>query len=78
MQRDVPVATVYKTYNYDQFKFLSENRVPDHIKALVLSFKNRMVPNAILCNEKAVLEERAQALSVKKSIRANSDGRYQQ
>ena len=52
MQRDVPVATVYKTYNYDQFKFLSENRVPDHIKALVLSFKNRMVPNAILCNEK--------------------------
>lgn len=52
MQKDVQVATVYKTYNYDQFKFLSENRVPDHIKTLVISFKNRLVPNAILCNEK--------------------------
>lgn len=49
---DEPIAMVYKTYNYDQFKFLAENRIPDHIKALVMSFKSRMVPNAILCNEK--------------------------
>lgn len=52
MNNDEPIAMVFKTYNYDQFKFLAENRIPDHIKALVLSFKNRLVPNAILCNEK--------------------------
>ena len=49
---DIPVAMVMKTHDYDKFKFIAQNRVSDHIKALVNSFKERCVPNAILCNEK--------------------------
>ena len=49
---DEPVAMVFKTKDYDKFKLISENREPDHVNALVSSFKKRLVPNAILCNEK--------------------------
>lgn len=46
------VTQVWITNDYDKFKFISQNREPDHVKALILSFKDRLVPNAILCNEK--------------------------
>ena len=49
---DNPIAMVMKTNDYDKFKFISQNRLPDHVKALMLSFTDRYVPNAILCNEK--------------------------
>lgn len=49
---DNPIAMVMKTNDYDKFKFISQNRQPDHVKALAQSFKDRYVPNAILCNEK--------------------------
>lgn len=49
---DEPVAMVFKTNDYDKFSFLSQNREPDHVKALISSFKERLVPNAILCNDK--------------------------
>ena len=49
---DKQVATVYTTNDYDKFSFLDANRVTDHVNALALSFKNRFVPNAIICNEK--------------------------
>lgn len=49
---DEPVAMVFKTKDYDKFKLISENREPDHVNALVSSFRKRLVPNAILCNEK--------------------------
>lgn len=47
-----PVSYVLETKNYDLFKLIQENREPDHVKALIASFKNHLVPNAILCNEK--------------------------
>lgn len=43
---------MYQTYNYDWFKFINGNRFPDHVKALIHSFSEHYVPNAILCNEK--------------------------
>lgn len=46
------VSQVHKTNDYGKFRFISQNREPDHVNALVLSFKDRLVPNAILCNEK--------------------------
>lgn len=49
---DEVVSQVWRTNDYDKFKFISQNREPDHVKALILSFKDRLVPNAILCNEK--------------------------
>lgn len=49
---DEPIAMVFKTFDYDKFKLISENREPDHVKALINSFESRLVPNAILCNEK--------------------------
>lgn len=49
---DIPIAMVMKTNDYDKFKFISQNRLPDHVRALVQSFKDRYVPNAILCNDK--------------------------
>lgn len=52
MNSDEPIALVFKTKDYDKFKLISENREPDHVKALIASFKNRLVPNAILCNVK--------------------------
>lgn len=50
--KDEIIATVYKTMDYDKFSFIAGNRDTDHVKALVLSMKQRLVPNAILCNEK--------------------------
>lgn len=52
MTKDEAIAVVYKTYDYDKFTMLDENRQPDHVKSLIVSFANRIVPNAILCNEK--------------------------
>jgi hypothetical protein len=49
---DEPIAMVYKTYDYGKFKFIAQNREPDHVRALIQSFKERLVPNAILCNDK--------------------------
>lgn len=46
-----PIALVYETTDYDWFKFLENNRRTDHVNALIESFKQRDVPNAILCNE---------------------------
>lgn len=48
---DTIVSQVHKTNDYDKFRFISQNREPDHVNVLVLSFKDRLVPNAILCNE---------------------------
>ena len=48
---DTIVSQVHKTNDYDKFRFISQNREPDHVNALVLSFNDRLVPNAILCNE---------------------------
>lgn len=49
---DTPITMVMETNDYDKFKFILQNRQPDHVKALAQSFKDRYVPNAILCNEK--------------------------
>ena len=49
---DKLVASVYITMHYEKFKFIGENRDTDHVKALLRSFSERYVPNAILCNEK--------------------------
>ena len=46
------ISQVFTTTDYDQFKFIDNNRQADHVKALTVSFKERYVPNAILCNEK--------------------------
>jgi len=51
-EEDLLIARVYSTLHYEKFTFLSENRKTDHVKALVKSFKERDVINAILCNEK--------------------------
>lgn len=51
-KNSLPIAIVYETTDYDWFKFIKGNRTPDHVKALILSFKEHYVPNAILCNEK--------------------------
>ncbi len=45
------VTAVRCTNDYSKFKLIAQNREPDHVKALMVSFKDRMVPNAILCNE---------------------------
>jgi len=47
-----PIAMVYETKDYDLFSFLEYNRKTDHVNALIESFRERDVPNAILCNEK--------------------------
>jgi len=45
------IAMVCSTYDYDWFKFIDGNRKPDHVNALIQSFRRRDVPNAILCNQ---------------------------
>ena len=47
-----PIGMVYETTDYDLFSFIEYNRKTDHVQALVESFREKDVPNAILCNEK--------------------------
>lgn len=47
-----PVALVYETTDYSLFSFIEHNRKTDHVNALIASFRERDVPNAILCNDK--------------------------
>ena len=47
-----PISMVYETTDYDLFSFMNHNRETDHVNALIASFRERDVPNAILCNHK--------------------------
>lgn len=49
---DKTVAQVYETTDYDKFKILYGNRETDHVKRLKKSFEEKLIPNAIIVNEK--------------------------